>query len=434
MAESLAGTWASLAGIEIVNDARTFAYLQNGLGPSSLNIRGDCGCPNLVELLDCPGVTGYVSPEEDEAPWFSADNPASAGFLGFITDEFEGLGSTFDRSVVQAVGNGGILNRSRLGTRELVWRGYLFGATCCSVQYGLRWLTKTLSRFETDCRDCFGDDLELLICCPDSDENITGSGSPFRLLKGVGLLEGPIILSERRTCTSGCSGGCGGSCIIEIEFTLVATQPYFYSPEIPVYDCVSIVDGAVSPFTDAEEPCPPSDCTEQVFIAMACGIVDLPPTATYTNSCFELGFNPLAQYLSFPRSLWNELEEVVPVISISTGILAVDGIQLGFYSSSTDNPCGDLSTFPPDCDVICDELQIIGIPQNSTFYIDGRTRKMAVICEDGTAFAGERLVGGPWSWPSFSKNGFCMEILFDGDHTVFFEPVCISVSLVPRTF
>ena|SRR5688572_1799682 len=439
MADSIAGSYATLAGIEFVNDHRTFSYLANGLGPSSLNIRGDCGCSNIVELLDCPEVTGYISPETDNAPWYSADNPASAGFLGFLTDEFEGMNSTFTRQVSENIGNGGVLNRSRLGTREMTWRGFLFGSSCCSVQYGLRWLSKTLSRFDSQCRDCFGDDLELLVCCPDADAPATGIASPFRLLKGVGLISGPEILSERKTCTSNCSGGCGGSCILEVEFTLVATQPYFYNTPVPVYDCINLLENATTPVTDDSVDCGPEDCSDVFFgVDGLCEQPALPPTAVYTNSCFGTMITPLATYLTVPSSAWTELEEVVPVISITTGPLSVARLQLGFYTSATDNPCGDLLSYPPDCDVVCDELGIIAIPANSTFYIDGRTQKMSVICPNQQPFPGERLTTGPWSWPSFSCYGFCLEILFDSAPGAFtssgYEFTCVSLTLVPRTF
>ena len=432
MGDTIAGAYATIGNIEFVNNHRTLSYLQNGLGPGSLNIYGDCGCSNLVELLDCPGVTGYVDPVTDVAPWYSPDIPASGEFLGFLMDDFQGMSSTFKRRVIESVGHGGILSKSRLGSREMVWRGYLFGATCCATQYGLRWLVKTLSRLDATCRDCEGDDLELLVCCPETGE----SAEAFRLLKGVGLIDGPEILSERKTCSSGCSYGCGGSCIIEVEFTLVASQPYFYSSAIPVYDCVSLTDGAVTPYTDTEVDCGPFDCSDTFFeVDGICPLPELPPTATYTNSCFESITTPFANYYSVSRSLWNELEEVVPVISITTGTLPLGKIQLGFYTSSSGAPCSDLAAYPPDCDVICDELQIIAIPANSTFYIDGRTRKMALICADQTVFPGERLTAGPWSWPSFSCYGFCMEVQFETAAGVSAaESTCVSLSLVPRTF
>lgn len=454
MPDTVAGTYATLAGVEIVNDARTYAYLRNGLGPSSLNIYGECACPNILEILDCPGQTEYIDPETDKAPWYSPNIPESAGFLGFITDSFMGLNSPFTRTVTETR-NGGILTRSRLNARELEWRGFLFGATCCSVQYGLRWLAKTLARFDTSCRDCNGDDLELIVCCPEEGD----TSSPLRLLKGVGLLEGPIIESERKVCTAGCSSGCGGSCIIEVTFTLVASQPYLYAPPVPIYDCVNIWEDAVTPYTlstelEGEYPfyvpvdCGTPDCSENLFeagIGALCPTPTLPPAPTYSNSCFDpiTHFNfdpqfnyPLATYLSVPESHWNDLEEVVPVITIKTGPAIVPYIRIGFYESINEDPCASLSAYPPNCNVICDPIGIIAIPANSSFYIDGRTKKMAVICSDGTVYPGEKLTSGPWSWPAFTCFGFCMEIMYQtyNIQEAGYRDTCVSLSLVPRTF
>lgn len=439
MSDSIAGSYAALAGIEIVNDARTFAYLKNGLGPDSISVYGNCGCPNLVDLLACPGATGYDTPASDSAPWYTADIPASSQFLGFVVDEFEGLNSPFKRSVQQSVTNGGVLSRGRLGTREMTWRGFLFGASCCGTLYGLNWLTQTLSRFSTECRDCLGDDLELLVCCPDDTEAATGTSSPFRTLKGVGLLEGPNILSQHKTCTSRCTTGCGGSCVLEIEFTLVATQPYLYSPEIPIYDCIDFATNASATVIDPEEPCPPFDCGQELLDSIGllvpgfCDPVVLPPTATYQNPCFDNLIADLGDtvYVTVPRSYWPRNEEVVPVISLTnTGAFYNEGVKLGIFRSFDGNPCGELINNAPDCDALCDDLLISPIPPNSTFYIDGRTRKMSVICADGSAWAGEKLTNGPWSWPVFTDMGFCLAIQFVND----FPDLCVSLSLVPRSF
>ena len=456
MPETVAGTYASLAGTEIVNNVRTLTYLKNGLGPGSVNVHGDCGncgncsscgCSDIITLLECPGVTGYIDPATDDAPWYTPDIPESADFLGFYVDEFEGLNSPFTRTVTESVINGGILSRSRLGTRELRWRGYLFGATCCSVQYGYQWLTRTLARFNADCQDCFGDDLEILLCCPEANEN----NDPFRLLKGVGLTEGPLILSQRKTCSSGCNTGCGGSCIYEVEFVMVAGQPYLYSEPIPVYDCVPVSQGTFDTVVDPDEPCPPFDCVEEAYASSQYPFTPcvtgftLPPTATYDNACFtelSTALGP-ALYLTVPRSLWPVLQDVVPVITISNNAGFINmGVKIGFYQSADGNPCGELFLNPPNCAVLCDELLVGPLPPSSQFYIDGRTRKMAVICESGAAFAGEKITNGPWSWPTFSNFGFCMEIQFvninlDGGVSVpplLAPDLCVSLSIVPRSF
>lgn len=424
MAESDAGSWAQLGGIEIVNDARTTAYLLNGLRPPSLNVRGNCGCENIRELVGCDGP--YTDPATDNAPWYSPDIPESANFAGFLVTEFEGMGSTFTRSVTESIIDGGVLGRGRRGSRSLTWRGLLLGADCCAVAYGLRWLSKTLSA-GTRCRDCSGDDLDILVCCPD-EEAVSGGVDPFRLLKNVALVSGPEIIQNHKL---GCS--CGASCITEIEFTLVAAQPFFYSTPIPIYDCVGLVDGAADPVTN-DEPCPVVDCGELV-LSQLCPPPDLPPLASYINPCFTGGGPYKAVYFTVPRSSWPFASEVVPVISITTGTLPLIDIEIGFYSSSDDNPCGDLLTFPPLCDAVCDDLRILAINSNSTFYIDGRSRKMALICGPTSVFPGEPYTQGPWSWPVFDDFGFCMEFKYKDPSVTGYsvEDVCVSLTLVPRT-
>jgi len=381
------------------------------------------------------GPTEYVSPAEDGAPWYSEDIPESADFLGFFVDEFTGMDSPFTREVRQSITNGGILTRSRLQHREMVWRGYLFGATCCAVQYGLRWLTRTLSRFGTNCRDCFGDDLEIMVCCPETNS----PAQAFRTLKGVGLLEGPTVESERATCGARCGlngGGCSSGCIMEVEFTLAATQPYFYQNPIPVYECVPLTDLDTESLADVPPfpSCAPVSCS--TVLAEMCS-PELPPDPVYENICMNpvTGQLGLSQYFTVPNTLWPFLSEVVPVITITNNSgFTYDGIKLGFYTSINGDPCGELFTNPPGCAALCDELTIGYIPGQSSFYIDGRTRRMSVICfNNNTAFPGEKHTVGPWSWPVFSDFGFCMEVQTTTDSPITGD-ICISLSLVPRTF
>lgn len=424
MSDSAAGAYAKLGSTEIVNDQRTISYLLNGLRPPSLNVSGSCSCENIATLV---GDQPYTTPETDNAPWYSADIPESARFAGFLGAEFEGMGSTFSRSNTESIQDGSALGRGRWGSRTMTWKGFLLGADCCAVAYGLRWLTKTLAD-SGSCRDCNGEDLDLLVCCPDADDTDDTGVEALRKLKNVVLIEGPKILKDRKT---GC-GACGTSCIIEIEFSLLAAQPFMYSAPIALYECESLGSNGVVPVTDSEVDCSPVNCAD-VLMAEICPPPMLPPTATYTSSCFQVSPIYRALYLTVPRSAWGSLEEVVPVITIETGPFWMLSLVLGFYSSASDNPCGDLILNPPGCDVICDDLKIIVIPANSKFYIDGRTKKMALICSDGSVFPGEPYTAGPWSWPSFSKFGFCLEILFPANaSTPSSVDVCASLTIVPR--
>lgn len=434
MADNVSGSYANLGGVEIVNDARTISYLNGGLKPSSMSVAADCGCPDLIELIGCD--LAYVDPAVDEAPWYSADHPESADYAGFFLTEFEGMSSTFTRGITESAGDGGILGRGRSNSRTMTWRGFLLGANCCAVAYGLRWLTKVLQG-SSNCNDCAGEDLELLVCCPSAESTDIEA---FRTLKNVALLEGPVIISERRTAggCEGVSGGCGGSVVMEIEFSLVAAQPWFYKAEIPIANCLPLAD-MVPIVSDATTPCPPADCGAifgaEVATSFGCDSAGLPPAGTYIP-CVTIPPPTAALYITVPRSAWDDFEEAVPYIVIQTNELYVTKIKLGFYSSASGNPCGDLLTNPPLCDAICDELTIISIPAHSKFIIDGRTRKMSILCDNNVAFPGEPYTLGPFSWPVFDCYGFCLEIAAapsDGTSFAFIPTGCASVSMFPRS-
>lgn len=457
--DSIAGDAAFLGGTEIVNSARTIAYLENGIGPGSLNVKADCGCPGLREIIGCD-ADPYVDPATDNAPWYSADHPESALFAGFYPTEFEGMSSPFERNTSESVGDGAGLGRSRIGSRTMTWRGYLFGANCCAVAYGFRWLAQTL-RASSDCGGCQGQDLELLVCCtvPDSgyddyggydegyevSDDLIPDAEAFRTLKNVALLEGPEIVSERRASVPcGGASGCGGAVIMEIEFSLIAAIPWLFRPEVPIVNCIALVDG-VERITVEEPDCPPIDCGQDFLdIYMTnrgCSVPDLPPVATYSIDCLiQASTLERAIYITVPRSSWREFEEAVPYIVIDTGSFYLTDLQLGFYTSASGDPCGDLATNAPLCDIVCDKLGILALPAESKFIIDGRTRTMSVVCGDNTAFPGERFTLGAFSWPVFSCYGFCLELAYSLDHAddgaLSLTNVgngCISLSMIPRT-
>lgn len=454
MADNVGGDYASFNGIEIINQARTTAYLQNGLKPSSMTVAADCGCPGLIDLIGCDEE--YVDPTTDNAPWYSADHPESADFAGIFVTQFEGLSSTFTREATAAIGDGSQLGRGRYAGRELVWRGFLLGSSCCGVAYGLRWLTKILSD-PGGCRDCQGHDMELLVCCPAVDTTDDYGGydegygplpglniDAFRTLKGVGLIEGPVILSERRTAggCEGVAGGCGGSVIMEVEFTLLASNPFLFRPEVPVVNCIPFNEGVPRITTEDGEDCPPVVCGDDFFelylTARGCEIAELPPAGVYDIGCLARPIDlETATYITVPRSLWREYEDAVPYIVIDTGAFYITDMTLGFYSSASGDPCGDLATNSPNCDLICDKLEILALPAASKLIIDGRTSKMSLVCSTNVAFPGERYTLGPFSWPVFSCYGFCMEITYSTDNeaigSAYLGNGCVSLSIVPRS-
>lgn len=463
MPDSPAGSAAFLSGQEIINDARTLAYLANGYGPLNMQILGGCACPNIQELIECD-ATPYSSPMSDPAPWFDDSVPESADFAGFLVTEFEGLGSTYTRTTTDKVTGGAVLGRLRPGPRPMIWRGYLFGRSDCAVRYGLSWMTANLVGNVVCDTTCGGEELELLVCCPEvtGSPPVSGCNGPitqpnpcppfvqpnaFRTLKNVGLVDGPKILSQRKIGCKNCgaSDACAGdSLIMEIEFTLMAGNPYMFG--CPVCLCVQQgfpiaadcdtdpvwvkVDPNNPPATCADPSfCPPPfDCTEQDTL---CDPVDLPDLPPFEDGCFCDPIQPVQNCCPIPADSFGQFFEGAPVIEITTGPTALRNTTIRFFENLLGKPCCDVSENP--C-LNCDSLQIRYIPPSSTMIIDGTTRRVTVQCAGMSApQPAEHLTVTPFAWPILQCIDFCICVETDSIVWGTNPPdATVTVYIVPR--
>lgn len=468
MPESAAGSAAFLGGEEIVNDARTLAYLNAGYGHPSLRITGGCSCPNIQELIEC-GSAPYTTPMSDPAPWFDSSVPESADFAGFLVTEFEGLGSTYTRTNVDKITGGAILGRLRPAARTLTWRGYLFGRSDCAVQYGLKWLTANLRG--TNCV-CGGEDLDLLYCCPEvsgvaPSGSIPVSGSTpgcftnierppacppfaqpnaFRTLKNVGLIDGPKILDQRRIgCSSGCGVGntCDGDTLLmHVEFSLLAGNPYLFgcpvclcaSQKFPVAtgaDCAGVwikVADPNNPGIDCgEADCPPAaDCSQDS--QDVCPTAALPVIPAFVDKCFCDVMVPVQACCPISADSFGQFFEGAPVIEIYSGSNIMRSTTIRFFENLVGADCCSIAQDP--C-VQCDTLKIRFIPKNSTLTVDGTTRTITLLCPGMTTpVAAEHLTVTPFSWPILECIDFCICTETEGGTVA--ADATVSVSIVPR--
>lgn len=454
MPDSIFGEAAFLAGEEIVNSARTLAYLSAGYGPKRLNIEGGCSCPNIRELIEC-GSGPYTTPMSDPAPWYDASIPESGDFGGFLPVEIDGMGSTYKRIVIDKITGGATLGRLTAGPRTLRWRGFLFGRSDCAVRYGLSWMAANLKG--TNC-SCTGEDLDLLVCCPEVTESppVSGIGcdtlpvtpvacppfttpDAFRLLKNVGLLEGPIVLSERRI-------GCGNTdcndddtVIIEVEFSLLAGNPYFYG--CPVCLCADqsfpeIEDCAIDPLwvkvigptpaTCLGEACdPPFDCSAD---EAGCPRAVLPVIPPFVDGCFCPPLAPVKFCCEIPADSFGKFFEGAPVIEIYSGSGIMRSTTVRFYNNPQGLPCCDVADDP--CRN-CDSVQIRYIPADSTLTIDGTTRTVLLQCPGQVdPILADHLTVTPFAWPLLQCVDFCICIETDGATVA--PNATVSVLVVPR--
>lgn len=450
MPDGAAGGYATIAGTEIVNDQRCVSYAQNMGLPFTLS--EGCWCSNIQELAGCEAATGYSLPATDEAPWYDAAIPESGDFAGFLTAEFEGLGSTYIRTATDILTGGAVLGRLRPRPRTLTWRGYLFGRNACAVLYGLRWLTATLAD-AGGCDGCGEAELDVLYCCPaTAEDNCETPGLPpqglvlnddaFRTFHRVGLVEGPTIISERKI---GCGDhdGCQGSHLIEIEFSLVAGNPYMHRQPVPVCvngqlepcceegeieDCVSCSgtfiegDGA-----ECEDPvCPAGDpnCLDDEF----CPHADIPVISSFVDDCGCDILIPTTFCCSISNDHAGEFFESVPIIEISAGTAPLRNIEIRIVENPQERDCGELIDDP--C-FFCESLRIRYIPANTTIQIDGTTKRITAICPGNDQQPAEGLTLSPFSWPVLKCINYCICIIGDclqnvpSDHS-------INIFVVPR--
>jgi hypothetical protein len=189
-------------------------YRQDSMTPQNL-----CGyCAAMDFSADQP-TFNYLSPKDDDAPWYTAARPASADFLGLLLSEAV-LQPVLSRSLNSSGPVGATLGRLFPRHRILSVSAIMFAASECGMEYGERWLTDVLSGFQCDPLTDLGDCV-VLPCC---DEDA------FRTLKRAGIVDGPTF-SEL-----GSDGSIPTCHAQRVEFQLCAELPWLMA------DATTLVD------------------------------------------------------------------------------------------------------------------------------------------------------------------------------------------------
>lgn len=471
MPDSKAGAWGAINGKEFVNSSRTIAYINNFNLP--IKVDDDCWCPSIQDLLiasGCPEVTGagpsghYQFPSTDPAPWFDDSIPESGDFLGFLTTEFEGLGSTYARSVTETLQGGALLGKLRPQARTMTWRGFLFGRTCCAAEYGLRWLTAQLAGGV--CDDCTDSELDILLCCPEvtGTEPSLSCGSPtlpqfecgtdppvpvtstipafsqsaakdaFRTFHRVGLVDGPTVSSTR---TIGC-GSCedsGGGCMIEAEFSLAAGNPFMHrepvcvcqtQPFPPCKTCAEaeadqdswIKVNAVSYPASEEDADLCTDSLECTAAAADCNIdpncpvSPLPEIPGFEDpcGCDAIFITETCCHIK-KDDTYGSFFEGIPQITVFSGDRPLNNVHIRIYENPQERDCTDKSLF--DICNLCDDINIRYVPANSSLTIDGLTKRVSVTCPGDNVQPGESLMTSSFRWPVFKCIDYIVKVSAD---------------------
>lgn len=416
--------WLCFAGTEIVNQARVYAYAQNGWKPPRVLIEdcGSCG-PDIAGAL---GHDPYSNPGSDKAPWFSTSEPDSLDFGGLYVLGIDGLGPG-DVSVdttARASGKGNFLGQTRQAGPQVVVNGLLIGRSCCGVAYGMRWLRNVL---RGSCSSgCGGDDLSYLECCPDWCEDgpdFTGDlgdcmDPDVRVLKGLALSAAPKITDQYG---EGC--GCGGAAMLAVSFTLVGTEPCAYRLPVPIAEEVGF---------DLDEP---SACHTWIPVASGgvCTAVDQqcatpvaflgdplcptppappgPPAAV--NACICTPLATVAACIEIPEDAVPEFADGVPVITVNAGLKPLRQVRMRFFP----NPLGLPRDQLDPCSA-CGEVTLSRVPANAQFVMDGRNRTVTIATPGGGSTDAGSLLGAaggrlPFSFPEIDcsmRYTMCVEV------------------------
>lgn len=162
--------YLSLGGVEVMNQARTYAYVENSECPAGW-IR--CmPCPGLENALGVDTYVGTLS----QAPWYDEQDPATHRFLGFYPISVEGAeGSTRTATITEGITDGGVIGGTRKAVRTMRVRGVMVGLGHDGLDAGLSWLDKVLDgdQCSTHGGSCGEVDACFFITCPPERPMVT---------------------------------------------------------------------------------------------------------------------------------------------------------------------------------------------------------------------------------------------------------------------
>lgn len=429
------------AGTETINSARAGAYA------SLHGLTVQCtGCDGLAEALEGDGFGGYRNPKDDQAPWFDPNVPASRGFWGVLGLEVTGgSASTASTGWTDLLGDGATSGPLRRAAREVGLRVLLLARDDASLSYGLAWLASALRG--SQCRGCGGDELEMFAACPDTSRpfekrDLCGTGNdtgvwPWpdsgwkrgmnlaRTLYDVALLEGPEMVA-RQTWPGGVT--------VEAEFTLKAGTPYWYHEPVtvastattpktaptwwqdhdPSFDTNTAWDACAARQPEQSQSCltDPENPLQDCVPLPPPPIPQPPPDPCYPGGSYD-PYGAWRTFIQIPPQGLSEWLEKVPVITISPGHTPLRRVVVRWWSNPLQQPAG------PDRDpcLLCAELIVAYLPENSRFILDGRIQRGTVEC-GGDTYADPVLYGpqgAVYTWPTLDcTTAMVLEISVDG--------------------
>jgi hypothetical protein len=415
----------TLGGAEAWNHARLKAYLQN-VGSPLANGSDICTCDTLTaEVL---GDEPYTTPDDpgNEAPWYDADVPDSADFLGILVLDIEGIDDfPVARSVTNAVVGGGSIGAARVRPRTLTVSALVIGVTCCGVSYGLKWFKSVLQGCAQ--QTCGGDCATLYDCCPEEGLTAEQFNARYRrTLRRVALTSGPVVTG--RAGGGDCNNRCGGADVVEIEFTLTAATPWLFGDETEFLnvdlprdtsdDCIEwCAHNGTTGNTCDGEPCFNSGCsTDTDPCADPECVAPSPPVPTTPDICGCTPLSTIRECYALDFTSRPAYIEDVPMIRVYAGSSDMRHVTISLYAK----PESDAAL---TCDQIADKYacepagqwEISFLKSGSELTLDGQVGRALVECnkECSSATTIFGFDGGPVEFPVIDCKDYCLCITSD---------------------
>lgn len=383
--------------IEIINENRTRAYQY--LNPNWAGVDSpDCNWAVLdYDPCDLTQIT-YTTPDDglNPAPWYTADDPGSASFLGFWLDTVTGLdGAHWGRSVNQRTLGGANVSALRAGGRELAFEVWVAAKNREGLEYGRRWLEYQLAATCDRCQTYkafvrpFAVDLEGRTEDDIDFEDVAKRG--LFALNGVAMTKGPSWSDPPLV---------GGEAALgRLTFTLVATEPCLVA--CPV-DCLVDATESTWDWTLA------ADCIP--FDQWLCG-----PTEDFAPVCCEI-----------PAS----------AASVHTSVqFRLDAPSGSSRMSFALRPNPGLACDSPLLDDPCAFMVINGLPAGASVIVDGGNQSILYReLPDSPWVPGDFLVvpleaeSGGFSWPTFDGCGSMWAQVRPYSHCGLYPDMLISIS------
>lgn len=370
--------YLALGGTEILNRARTAAYLRSQLGG-----RVDVRCDDAA-LRTALGHSAYTTPAANAAPWITGGRAAGGRFLGLFPGTIQGAeDSTRGLDVSELSGDGAIMTSPRYGALEMRFTAVAYALDEEAMEEGMAWLKTVLAN--DGCSDaklgCTGREAKLYAAMPST----TATAATYsRIFHRVETTEGPLVMQKYPTAGR-------GFVMWKVEFTLTAGIPWAFTA---LADVGTVnMDSALNFQDPANEDCSVTadaydDYVDDPFFT---GInrpprppVILPPNILDLSSWRR-------STVAIPAAQTQRWGRVVPVVNIST-VAAVQYLRLRFYRSGQSGCNFD------------GEFIISYIPKNAILTLDAIKREATLRLSNGKVVpAGHLLFGSdgrPFLWPT----------------------------------